>query len=212
MPLPKPKKSDKLVPLAINVVIYSLTLGLMYGLEEVGFIAADETASYGLQGTANLVDPSLAGEAHAFVANPADFIHGMMHGVDTQASELHGLISPNETMVGHALSHHLEQPIAETSYQYMSGETAGCQIAPVVERLATVTLASEAMEKLAKSGVEKSFHRKPVGDAGGSTGKTVTVTETPIKVEKSFQRKPVGGAEKTVTVTVTETPVNVVVC
>ena len=184
LPLPAPKKRDKLIPLAINIVIYSLTLGLMYGLEEVGINAANETASYGLQGSANLVDPSLTGEAHAFVGNPHDFISGLMHGAHTQASELHGLITPDQTMVGHALSHNLEQPLTETSYQYLSGETAGAQLAPHVERLATVLVASEGMERMAKKGVEKAFARKPVGDA---VAKGVTV-------EKTILRKPVGSA------------------
>ncbi|KAJ9610501.1 hypothetical protein H2200_005278 [Cladophialophora chaetospira] len=204
-PLPKPKKADKLVPLAINIVVYSLTLGLMFGLEEVGLVAANETAGYGLQGTANLVDPSMAGEARQFVANPGDFVQGMFHGAHTQVSELHGLVSPNQTMVGHAVMHHMAQPISETSAQYMSGETAGAQLAPVVERVATVTLASEGLERLAKSSVTGSIRRKPVvGD------KAAIITETPINLDgrrvvtEPIRRKPVFGEK---VATVTESPV-----
>ena len=191
LPLPTPRLSDKLVPLAINVVIYSLTMGLLYGLEEVGMIAANETAGYGLQGSANLVDPSMGGEAHAFISNPGDFIQGLTHGMHTQVSELHGLITPHETMVGHALSHNLEQPLSDTSAQYLSGETAGAQLAPVIERLATVTLASEVLDKVGKRCVKESSYRKPVAS---------------VVVKSASYRKPVGGgvvAEKGVIVTET---------
>ncbi|KIW47248.1 uncharacterized protein PV06_02833 [Exophiala oligosperma] len=174
-PLPEKKKRDKLIPLAVNIMIYSLTLGIMFGLEEAGVIAANETAEYGLQGSANLVDPTLTGEAHAFVTNPGDFMQGMMHGVHTQASELNGLVNVHETMVQHALNSNLEQPISDTSYQYLSGETAGAQFAPVVERLAAVTIAGEGLEKIAKYGVNDSLKRKPVAMQKG-----VMVTEIPI--------------------------------
>jgi hypothetical protein len=171
--LPTPRKRDKLIPLTTNIVIYSLTLGLLFGLEEVGIVAANETAEYGLQGTANLVDPSHLGEAQQLVNNPSDFVSGLLHGAHTQVSELHGLVTPGQTMVGHAVANNFEQPIAETSYSYMSGETAGAQLAPVVERLATVTLASEGMERIAKAGVAEQIRRKPV-----VVGKGVVVTET----------------------------------
>ncbi|KAI1627848.1 hypothetical protein EDD37DRAFT_279859 [Exophiala viscosa] len=179
-PLPEPKRRDKLVPLAINVVIYTISLGLLFGLEEVGLVAANETAEYGLQGTANIVDPSHAAEAQQFLVNPSDFLHGLAHGADTQASELHGLVSPNETMVGHAIMHNMEQPISETSYQYMSGETAGAQLAPVVERFATVTFASEGLERIAKASVTHQINRKPVANL---KEKMTIVTETAISME-----------------------------
>ncbi|KAL6245290.1 hypothetical protein RBB50_008065 [Rhinocladiella similis] len=176
-PLPEKKKRDKLIPLAINIMIYSLTLGIMFGLEEAGVIAADETAAYGLQGSANLVDPTMGGEAHEFLANPGDFMQGMLHGAHTQASELHGLVNVNETMVQHAVSNNLEQPLSDTSYQYLSGETAGAQFAPVIERLAAVTIVGEGLERVAKYGVNDSLRRKPV-----AIQKNVVVTETPISV------------------------------
>lgn len=174
-PLPAPRKRDKLIPLAINVVVYSLTLGLLYGLEEAGTIFANETAEAGLQGTANLVDPSMAGEAQQFVNNPGEFVQGLVHGAHTQADELQGLINPNETMIEHVVSDNLQQPVAETSYAYMSGETAGAQLAPVIERVITVTVASEVMEKAAKIGVDKLTRRKPLPPKNG-----IIVTETPI--------------------------------
>ncbi|KAK4934770.1 hypothetical protein LTR10_024046 [Elasticomyces elasticus] len=176
--LPEPKKRDKLVPLAINVFIYSLSFGLMFGLEEAGLIATNEMAAYGVQSTGNIVDPSFLGEAQQFVVNPADFVHGVVHGADTQVSELHGLATPNETMIQHVMDQHLEQPISETSYQYMSGETAGYQLAPHIEQLATVTLASQGLEAIAKPSITHQFNRKPV-----ATKRMTIVTETAIPMD-----------------------------
>ena len=83
-------------------------------------------------------------------------------------------------MVGHAVMHHLETPLSETSYTYLSGETAGAQLAPVIERVAVVNLASEAMERMTKPAVNhiNALPRKPVG----GEKRAVIVTETPITV------------------------------
>ena len=180
LPLPTPIWKDKAYPIIINVVIYSLTLGLMVGLDEVGMAAANETAAYGIQGSANLVDPTMAGEAQQFVANPGDFVQGLLNGVHTQASELNGLITPNQTMVGHAVAHSLEQPLSETSVQYLSGETAGAQLAPIIERNTVVQLAAEGMERVVKASIPQHSIRKPVANE-----KAVLVTEKPITAARA---------------------------
>jgi hypothetical protein len=70
------------------------------------------------------------------------------------------------------------QPISETSAQSISGETAGYQLAPILELNAVVTLASEGIERTTEAGGAHLLRRKPIG-----TEKEIIVTETAITVK-----------------------------
>ena len=171
--IPTPRKRDKLIPLATNIIIYSVTLGLLWGFEELEIFTASGMHEVGIVPSADLVGTSHVDQAAQFASDPSTFLHGMAHGAEAQVGDIHAAISPHETVLDESIR--MAEPIATSTSQYVSGETAGYAIMPMVEKFALVNVASQGMETLSKSETKFHINRKPVYKETA-----ITISEKPI--------------------------------
>jgi len=174
--LPIPRKRDKAIPLVMNIAIYSLTLGLLFGLEELGIFAASGMGEVGIVPTSDIVGTSHIDQGLQMISDPSVFIHGAAHGAETQIGDIHAAISPHETVLNESIK--MAQPISTTTTQYLSGETAGYTVMPIIEKFALVNVASAAMEQAAKTETQFQIRRKAI-----SKGKSIIVNEKAIVEE-----------------------------
>jgi hypothetical protein len=151
--LPVPKMSDTVVPILITLTIYTLTLGLLYGLDEFGEYASQEILNSGMQTTGNIVSDTVTSEGAQFISDPTTFAHGFAHGAEAQLDYMHAVVSPHETIVQAAA--HMATPTAGEASQYASGAMAGFQYAPGIEESAVGFLATQGMERGSKKQIEK---------------------------------------------------------
>jgi hypothetical protein len=151
--LPVPTTSDKVVPILITLTIYTLTLGLLYGLDEFGEYASQEILNSGMQTTGNLVSDAATSEGAQFISDPTTFLHGFAHGAEAQLDYMHGMVSPHETIAQAAA--HMATPTAGEAPQYLSGAMTGFQHAPDLEEYAIGFLATQGMERGSKKQVER---------------------------------------------------------
>jgi hypothetical protein len=121
--MPTHLKRDWMIPLAVNAVVYTVTFGMVWGLDHVFSEAAMYMTPYGYVPIDNVVNVSGTAAAEEFIASPDLFAQGLLHGgmgtadfVGTAATEnmggvIHDLAS-NATPMG--------EPLA-----YIAGEEVG---------------------------------------------------------------------------------------
>jgi hypothetical protein len=175
MRLPTPRKRDKAIPLVVNIAVYSLTLGLLWGFEELGLFAANGMSEVGITLSSDLVGTSHIDQAMQMISDPSAFAHGVTHGAEAQVGDVHAAISPHETVLNESIK--MAQPISTTTTQYLSGGTAGYAVMPVVEKFALVNVASGAMERMARAETDFFVKRKPVVEKGEFLVKRKPVVE-----------------------------------
>jgi hypothetical protein len=78
--MPKHRKRDRAIPIAVNIAVYMVTFGLIWGLDHVFGEAAMYMMPYGYVPTDEVIHVSGTEAAQQFVGSPDLFLQGAVHG------------------------------------------------------------------------------------------------------------------------------------
>jgi hypothetical protein len=130
--MPKHRKRDRAVPIAVNIGVYMATFGLVWGLDHVFSEAAMYMMPYGYVPTDEVVHVSGTEAAQQFIASPDMFVHGMMHGGTSTLEFAHASATENMNGVINDLASNATpwgEPLA-----YIAGEQVGSSATMDVSR------------------------------------------------------------------------------
>src|ERR1700744_1826312 len=78
--MPKHRKRDRAIPIVVNIGVYMVTFGLVWGLDHVFGEAVMYMMPYGYVPVDEVVNVSGTEAAQQFIASPDLFAQGMVHG------------------------------------------------------------------------------------------------------------------------------------
>jgi hypothetical protein len=78
--MPKRRKRDRAIPIAVNIGVYMATFGIVWGPDHVFSEAAMYMMPYGYVPIDDVVNVSGTEAAQQFIASPDLFVQGMVHG------------------------------------------------------------------------------------------------------------------------------------
>jgi hypothetical protein len=121
--MPKHRKRDWMVPFAVNAAVYTVTFGVVWGLDHVFSEAAMYMAPYGYVPTEDIVNVSGTAAAQEFFLSPDLFAQGVLHGGIGTAGFVATAATENMSGVVHDLASNatpMGEPLA-----YIAGEELG---------------------------------------------------------------------------------------
>jgi hypothetical protein len=78
--MPEHHKRDWAIPVAVNLTVYAVTFGMIWGLDHAFSEAAIYMMPYGYVPLDDVVNVSGTAAAEQFIASPDLFVQGMLHG------------------------------------------------------------------------------------------------------------------------------------
>jgi hypothetical protein len=135
--MPKHHTRDWAVPLAVNLTVYIVTFGMIWGLDHVFSEAAVYMMPYGYVPLNDVVNVSGTAAAEQFIASPDLFVQGVLHGGEGTLEFMGTAATQNMGGVINDLAINatpLTEPVA-----YLAGEEVGSS---VVVEMARKTVAS----------------------------------------------------------------------
>jgi hypothetical protein len=140
--MPEPHTRDVAVPLAVNLTVYIVTFGMIWGLDHVFSEAAMYMMPVGYVPLDDVVNVSGTAAAEQFIASPDLFVQGMLHGSEGTAEFMVTAATQNMSGVINDLAVNatpMMEPLA-----YLAGEEAGSSVVVEIARK-TVALPFERL-------------------------------------------------------------------
>ena len=130
--MPTPCKRDWMIPLGVNIAVYTVTFGMVWGLDHVFSEAAMYMTPYGYVPIDDVANMSGTAAAEEFIMSPDLFVQGVLHGGVGTAEFVGTAATQNIGGVIHDLASNatpMEEPLA-----YIAGEEVGSSAAMEVVR------------------------------------------------------------------------------
>jgi hypothetical protein len=121
--MPLHRKRDWIVPLSVNIAVYTITFGMIWGLDHVFSEAAIYMAPYGYVPIDDVVNVSGTAAAEQFIMSPDLFVQGVLHGGTGAAEFMGAAATENFGGVIHDLAGNAV-PIGEP-LAYVAGDEVG---------------------------------------------------------------------------------------
>jgi hypothetical protein len=124
--MPEHHTCDWAVPLAVNLTVYTVTFGMIWGLDHVFSEAAIYMMPYGYVPLDDVVNVSGTAAAEQFIASPDLFVQGVLHGSEGTAEFMGTAATQNMGGVINDLAINatpMTEPLA-----YLAGEEVGSSV------------------------------------------------------------------------------------
>src|SRR5262249_22258893 len=93
------RKRDWAVPIVVNVSIYVVSFGMVWGLDHIASEAFEYLTPYGIVPVNDCINASADATAQQFLAAPGLFMEGVVHGTESGVGFIDAAVSPTGNVV-----------------------------------------------------------------------------------------------------------------